>query len=283
VSSHTAPRPAAGRLTARRHTAGRNTAPRLHATLVAALAVGLATSACGDSSGGDAAAPVSPPATAPVIDPGDGGRYAPDVDPGDFGGPIDNPYLPLLPGARWVYEGTSDGEVERIEVVVTDRRRQVMGVDAVVVRDTVTVGGERVEDTYDWFAQDADGNVWYLGEASTEYEDGQAVSTDGSWEAGVDGALPGIVMPAEPTVGQAYRQEYDEGDAEDLAQVLALDGRATVAGETYGELLVTREWNPLEPATVEEKSYATGIGLVLEVVTAGGEGRVELVGFTSGG
>lgn len=251
--------------------------------LLAALAVGLATAACGDSSDGDAAPPASPPAPAPVIDPGDGGRYSPEVDPADFGGPIDNPYLPLLPGARWVYEGTSDGEVERIEVVVTDQRRRVMGIDAVVVRDTVTVGGDVVEDTDDWFAQDAAGNVWYLGEASTEYEDGEPVSTEGSWEAGVGGALPGIVMPAEPAVGQAYRQEYDEGDAEDLAEVLAVDGHATVAGDTYRELLVTREWNPLEPATVEEKSYAAGVGLVLEVVTAGGEGRVELVEFTPGG
>jgi hypothetical protein len=182
-----------------------------------------------------------------------------------------------------VYEGVSDGELEHIEVVVTDERRQVMGIEAVVVRDTVTVDGELAEDTDDWFAQDADGNVWYLGEESTEYEDGEAVSTEGSWEAGVDGALPGIVMPADPTVGQAYRQEYYEGEAEDLGEALALDGSETVSGEAYDDLLVTREWNPLEPETVEEKSYADGIGLVLEVVTAGGEGRVELIEFTPGG
>ncbi|HEX6424142.1 MAG TPA: hypothetical protein VFZ79_11725 [Acidimicrobiales bacterium] len=257
--------------------------PRRRAWVVAALAGGLTVAACGDSSAEGPEASAAPSATAPVIDPGDGGDYAPDVDPADFGGPIDNPYLPLLPGARWVYEGTSEGEAERIEVVVTGERRRVMGIDAVVVRDTVTVDGELVEDTDDWFAQDADGNVWYLGEASTEYEGGEPVGTEGSWEAGAGGALPGVVMPAEPTVGLAYRQEYDEGEAEDLAEVLALDGRATVSGETYDDLLVTREWNPLEPATVEEKSYAAGTGLVLEVVTAGGEGRVELVEFTPGG
>lgn len=258
---------------------------RLPAPLLMAVTAGLvALTACGDdASGGDGAEPGSPTETTVVIDPGDGGQYEPEVDPADFGGPIDNRYLPLLPGARWVYEGVSDGELEHIEVVVTDERRQVMGIEAVVVRDTVTVDGELAEDTYDWFAQDADGNVWYLGEESTEYEDGEAVSTEGSWEAGVDGALPGIVMPADPTVGQAYRQEYYEGEAEDLGEALALDGSETVSGEAYDELLVTREWNPLEPETVEEKSYADGIGLVLEVVTAGGEGRVELIEFTPGG
>jgi hypothetical protein len=181
-----------------------------------------------------------------------------------------------------VYQGTSDGEDERIEVVVTGETREVMGIDAAVVRDTVSVEGEVVEDTYDWFAQDADGNVWYLGEESKEYEDGEVTSTAGSWEAGVDGALPGIVMPADPAVGQAYRQEFYEGEAEDLAEVLHVDGSETVAGEPYDGLVVTEEWNPLEPDVVEEKSYSRGIGLVLEVTTAGGEGRVELVEFTPG-
>jgi hypothetical protein len=237
----------------------------------------------GDSSGdaGTAAGPEATPTTA-VIDPGDGGDYDPAVDPADFGGPVDNPYLPFLPGSRWVYEGTSDGETERIEVAVTGETRQVMGIEAVVVRDTVSVDGEVVEDTDDWFAQDAEGNVWYLGEDSKEYEGGEVTSTEGSWEAGVDGALPGIVMPAAPAVGQAYRQEFYEGEAEDLAEVLRLDGRETVAGEAYDALLVTEEWNPLEPDVVEEKSYARGIGLVVEVTTVGGEGRVELVEFTPG-
>ncbi|HEX6421513.1 MAG TPA: hypothetical protein VFZ77_23620 [Acidimicrobiales bacterium] len=251
--------------------------------LAAVAALLVPTIACGDDTSDDPPEAGAPARTTAVIDPGDGGRYGPDIDPADFGGPIDNPYLPLLPGARWVYEGESDGERERIEVVVTGDRRRVMGIDAVVVRDTVTVDGELAEDTYDWFAQDAAGNVWYLGEESTEYEDGEAVGTEGSWEAGVDGALPGIVMPAAPAVGDAYRQEFYEGEAEDLAEVLALDGRATIRGQARSDLLVTREWNPLEPGTVEEKSYAAGIGLVLEVVTAGGEGRIELVEFTAGG
>lgn len=218
----------------------------------------------------------------PVIDPGDGGDYEPKIDPATFLDVVDNPYLPLTVGSRWVYEGTSDGETERIEVVVTDERREVMGVSAVVVRDTVTVDGALAEDTYDWFAQDAEGNVWYFGEESTDYEDGQPVSTEGSWEAGVDGALPGIVMPADPTVGFAYRQEFYEGEAEDMGEILRLGRRTEVAAGSFDDVLVTRDWNPLEPDVVEEKYYAPGVGLVFETKTAGGEESAELVEFMPG-
>jgi hypothetical protein len=195
---------------------------------------------------------------------------------------IDNPYLPLAPGSRWVYEGTTDEGAERIDVTVLDDRHPVMGVDAVVVRDTVTVGGQVVEDTADWYAQDVDGNVWYLGEDTAEYEDGEVVSTRGSWEAGVDGAQPGIIMPADPRPGLAYRQEYLEGEAEDLAEVVAIGRTATVAGREHDDVVVIREWNPLEPDVVEEKSYAPGVGPILEQQTQGGEDRVVLVGYTPG-
>ncbi len=219
----------------------------------------------------------------PVIDPGDGGDYRPNVDPADFVDVIDNPYLPYAPGSSWTYEGTDDGETEHIEVVVTDKRREVMGISAVVVRDTVTMDGELVEDTYDWFAQDRGGNVWYLGEETAEYENGEVTSTEGSWEAGVDGALPGIVMPAQPAVGDAYRQEYYQGEAEDLAEVVRLDASESVPFGDVDELVVIKEWNPFESEVVEEKSFAPSIGLVLEVKTAGGEGRVELLEHTPGG
>jgi hypothetical protein len=250
--------------------------------MTAVVATGLLVLAsCGDDgSGDDEARTESQTATTPVIDVGDAGDYAPEIDPADFGGPIDNRYMPLTPGSRWVYESVTGDE--RTEVVVTDERRQVMGIDAVVVRDTVSSGGEVVEDTYDWFAQDAEGNVWYLGEDSKEYESGEATSTAGSWEAGVDGALPGIVMPAAPSAGDTYRQEFYEGEAEDLAEVLRLGDSATVAGRTYDDLLVIEEWNPLEPEVVEEKSYAPGVGVVLEVATAGDDERLELVEFTPG-
>jgi hypothetical protein len=147
----------------------------------------------------------------------------------------------------------------------------------VVVRDTVRVGGEVVEDTRDWFAQDRDGNVWYLGEDSKEYEAGKVVGTEGSWEAGVGGARAGIVMPARPAVGLAYRQEFAEGEAEDLGEVVRVGVSEDVGSRRLDDLVVTKEWNPLEPRVVEEKYYARGIGLVLEVVTRGGAGRTELV------
>ena len=244
---------------------------RVLAVLAIAALVVSPVSACGDDGEQEA-----------VIDPGDGGDYAPVVDPAAFVETIDNPYLPLIPGSRWVYEGIEDGEMERIEVVVTDERRDVMGISAVVVRDTVSEDGEVIEDTYDWFAQDGDGNVWYLGEDSREYEDGELVGTEGSWEAGVDGALPGIVMLAEPEVGRAYRQEYFEGEAEDLGEVIQVGvGESVVAG-TYDDVVVIREWNPLEPDVVEDKYHAPGVGVVLESVVEGGDGRVELVEHVPG-
>ena len=216
----------------------------------------VAIAACGGGDGGDDEVP---------IDIGSG-TYAPEVDPSRFVDGIDNPYLPLLPGARWTYEG--DGE--RIEVVVTDERKTVMGIDAVVVRDTVTKDGELYEDTFDWYAQDVDGNVWYLGEATEEHEDGE-VSTAGSWEAGVGGALPGLAMRAAPEVGDVYRQEYLKGEAEDVAEVLRV-----------GDELVIEEWNPFEPEVLEEKTYRRGVGLVLEVKTRGGRERVELIDHEPG-
>jgi hypothetical protein len=223
----------------------------------------------GGSSGGEA-----------VIDPGDGGNYEVTLEPANFVERIDHPFLPFTPGSRWVYE--SDDGSERIEVEVLAETREILGISATIVRDTVTEDGEVVEDTYDWYAQDAAGNVWYLGEDSTEFEDGEAVSTAGSWEAGVDGALPGIVMLAEPTVGQAYRQEFYAGEAEDLAEVMATDAEESVAFGASGELLRIQEWTPLEPDVVEDKYYARGVGVVLEVVVEGGEGRVGLVSYEPG-
>lgn len=243
---------------------------------------GVAVSCNSDGGSTDAQGSDSAPAP-PVIDPGDGGDYRPEIEPADFVETIDNPYLPLTPGSKWVYEGTGDGETEHVEVVVTDDRKEVRGVSAIVVRDTVTVDGELVEDTLDWFAQDGDGNVWYLGEDSTEYEDGEVVSTAGSWEAGVDGALPGIVMRAAPALGDAYRQEFDAGEAEDMAEVVRVDVTETIRLGEYSGVLVTREWTPLEPDVVEEKYYAPGVGTILEVQTVGGDGRVELVEYTPGG
>jgi len=239
--------------------------------VVLLLAVVVLAAACGGS-GSEA-----------VIDPGDGGDYSVTLDPADFVAVIDNPWMPFVPASRWVYEGGDGVEVEHIEVVVLSETRVVMGITATVVRDTVTVDGELVEDTYDWYAQDAAGNVWYLGEDSKEYEAGEVVSTGGSWEAGVDGALPGIVMEADPQVGDAYRQEYYGGEAEDMAEVVRTGVAETVTFGAFDDLVVTEEWTPLSPDVVEEKYYASGIGVVLEITVRGGSGRIELIEYRPAG
>ncbi|MGH8822952.1 MAG: hypothetical protein ACRDVN_00540 [Jiangellaceae bacterium] len=210
---------------------------------------------------------------------GDGtaATYSPSIDPAGFTTAVDNLYFPLPPGARWVYEGRVEDGLERTVVEVTGETRDVMGVTCVVVRDTVTLDGEVIEDTFDWFAQAADGAVWYFGEETYEYEDGEIVSTEGAWEAGVDGAQAGIVMPAEPRVGDSYRQEYYEGEAEDAAEVLSLTESATVPVGTYADVLMTEEVNPLEPDVVEHKYYARGVGPILTVQVQGGSDREELV------
>jgi hypothetical protein len=201
--------------------------------------------------------------------------YHPTIDPADFVAAIDNPLLPWAVGTHFTYVG---GE-ETIEVTVTSDTRTILGVPCVVVRDTVTVDGELVEDTYDWYAQDADGNVWYLGEETAEYEGGEVVSTEGSWEAGVDGAQPGIVMPADPTPGPAYRQEYYPCHAEDMAEVVSTSESVTVPYGSFDGCLQTREFTPLEPDVNEYKYYCDGVGLVLEVDVASGA-RVELTAVT---
>jgi hypothetical protein len=268
---------------------------RAMAVGLVAFAVGAALAACSGDASTDATSdvgagtgPTSAPATevdlaaSPVIDPADGGVWAPELDPADFVDRIDNPYLPLLPGSRWVYETTTDDGVVRIEVVVTDEHRVVDGIPATVVRDTETVDGVVVEDTFDWFAQDRDGTVWYLGEAVSDYEDGELVGHEGSWEAGIDGARPGIAMPAHPEVGAAYRQELLPGVAEDLGEIISVGGTADVPAGAFDDVVTVREWNPLEPDVVEEKQYAPGVGLLSEVHTAGETGGAELVQFTRG-
>ena len=258
--------------------------------LLVLLAAGVVACSSGDhqtAAGGQPATVASapPPTTGPrpttgvtpVIDPGDGGNYRPELVPADFVEVIDNPYLPFPDGATWRYEGMSDGEREVIEVAVTGERTQVMGITATVVRDTVTIGGNLVEDTYDWYAQDTDGNVWYLGEDVKDYENGKVVSTAGSWRAGVNGALPGIVMPGERRAGAAYRQEYLAGEAEDMMTILDTGSRLTVGDQTYAEVIRTRDWTPLEPDVVEEKAYAAGVGKISERKTVGGDSFAELV------
>jgi hypothetical protein len=244
--------------------------------------VGVAPVAIVGACGGDDGGSTRAASTSVVIDPGDGGTYEPHLEPSAFVDAIDNPYMPMPVGAHWVYAGMSDGETERIEITVTGERKVVMGISAFVVRDSVTVDGELVEDTFDWFAQDADGNVWYLGEDSKEYEDGEVVSTGGSWEAGVDGARPGIVMPASPASGHVYRQEFYPGEAEDMMQIIDVGTELVVPAGRYADVVRTRDWTPLEPDTVEEKTYARGVGKIREEKVAGGDGYADLVEVSLG-
>jgi hypothetical protein len=165
-------------------------------------------------------------------------------------------------------------------VTVTRRTKRIAnGVEARVVHDVVTEDGKLVEVTDDWYAQDRAGNIWYLGEDTTEYENGRPVSKEGSFEAGVDGARPGIIMPAHPRVGMRYRQEYYRGHAEDRARVMSLRERAEVPFGFFGRTLMTRDENPLQPRGLEYKFYARGVGPVLAVSVSGGSDREELVRF----
>lgn len=205
--------------------------------------------------------------------------YDPLVDPADFVTAIDNPYLPFRTGTSWVYEGETDEGMEKIEVTVTDETRVVMGVTCTVVWDRVWIDGELVEDTRDWYAQDRKGNVWYFGEDTQEIEAGQVVSSAGSWEAGVDGAKPGVVMYADPKTDETYRQEYYAGEAEDMAKVLGLAVDVRIGLGDYTDCIQTEEWTPLEPGIREHKFYARGVGVILEEMVEGGEGRIELIEF----
>lgn len=198
-------------------------------------------------------------------------------DPDRFTTTIDNPYFPLTPGTVMRFRESGDDGPGRVVTRVTYRTKVVQGVTCVVVRDKAYSGGELVEDTRDWYAQDRQGNVWYFGENTKEYENGQVVSTAGSWKAGRDGARAGIVMKAHPRVGQTYYQEYYPGVAEDEATVLSLDESVTVPYGSFDNVLKTKDFTALEPDKVERKFYARGVGPVLEKLVKGGRERLVLV------
>jgi hypothetical protein len=281
------PNPIAGRLAGARSSGRRLRRRRLVGT-TGLLALALLAACGGDDNSTSGTTPAgsttagSTSAT-PVIDPGDGGHYAPEIDPANFVAGIDNPYMPWVAGSRWVFRGEADGEPERTVVAVTNRHRTIDGIEATVVHDRVFSGDQLKEDTFDWYAQDRDGNVWYLGESTKEYEDGKVASTEGSWETGVDGALPGIVMAADPQVGHAYRQEYYAGEAEDMGEIIDVGGSVDVPAGHYDDVVTTKDWTPLEPDAIEQKMYAPGVGVVREELVAGGDELNELVEFTPGG
>jgi hypothetical protein len=263
-------------------------------TAIFALAAGLAVmGACAadqtaQQSGDSKASNESASQFAPEVAEQPAANYAPNIDPSNFVRRIDNPYFPLEPGTTWVYEGKTPEGTERVEDTVMQETKRVMGVECTVLRDRVWLNGELIEDTVDWHAQDREGNVWYFGEYTKEYENGEVVSTKGSFKVGEDGALPGIIMPADPKVGDSYRQEYYKGEAEDMAEVISLDGAAlndavsTPYGSFGEDVLVTKDWNPLEPNILEHKYYAPGVGLIGETKITGPPEKIELIDFKRG-
>jgi hypothetical protein len=199
-------------------------------------------------------------------------------DPGDFVGRVDNPWFPLVPGTTFVYRGVKDGKSARDVVTVTHATKTIQGVHCTAVRDRLYLAGRLEERTTDWYAQDRRGNVWYFGEATAELDRaGHVTSEEGSWLAGRDGAQAGIFMTARPMVGQSRRQEYYKRHAEDHFAVVSLRARVSVPYTSSNRALLTKEWTPLEPGTLDHKYYVRGIGNVKEVTVRGPLERSELV------
>jgi hypothetical protein len=207
-------------------------------------------------------------------------NYNPEIIPSNFVDSVTNIYFPLTPGKVYTYIAQTGDGSEDIVVSVLSETKIVAGVQCTVVRDIVSIDGQAIEDTHDWYAQDIDGNVWYMGEDVSNYENGKLIDKEGSFEAGVDGALPGIIMLAYPVLEMPYRQEYYCGTAEDWGKVVAKGVSVTVPFGTFENCIKTADWNGVEPdAPVEYKYYAPGIGVIKEEVEDGSE-VVELIGIT---
>jgi len=255
----------------------------MRALLVAVVSAAAIVSGCGQNgSAGDSADDASsgtPDGSASTLPQG---SDPVSLDPTDFSVEITNTYWPMKPGTRWTFrEVDEDGGALTVVVTVTGATKKLAnGITARVVRDTVSSDGEVIEDTFDWYAQDAAGNIWYLGEDTAEFENGKVSSRHGSFEAGVDGALPGIAMAAKPVEGLAYRQEYYQGEAEDNGQVLSTREMADVSAGHYVDVLLTKDTITIEPDVLEYKLYAPGVGPVLVFGVSGGGGREELLSVT---
>jgi hypothetical protein len=251
-----------------RRSFGRRAAAIGGALLVAALAAGAAS---------------------PVLAVNGGACKAPynlDLQPSSFmdgsGNPnaIDNAYFPLTPGTTWTYEGEKEGASLVDVMTVTADTRTIMGVTVLVVRDSAWEDGILAEDTFDWYAQDDSGNVWYFGEDTRELdENGNVITTEGSWEAGQGPNLPGILMKAHPRSGKTYRQEFGPGVAIDMATVLSVHRHITVPADTYANVVLTKEYSCLEKG-VDHKWYAPGVGLIAELALANGQEFIKLVSVT---
>jgi hypothetical protein len=200
------------------------------------------------------------------------------LNPASFTAEVNHPYWPMKPGTRWTYREVENGEVMQVVMVATTQTRKLAdGITARVVRDTVRAGGSIIEDTFDWYAQDAAGNLWYLGEDTAEFDNGKITSRHGSFEAGKNGALPGIMLPADPAAGMAYREEYYAHEAEDNGEVLSTAEMVQVAAGRYRGALLIKDTEAIEPDVQEYKLYAKGVGPVLTLGVSGGAGREELI------
>jgi hypothetical protein len=244
------------------------------ATAVAVLAAALAVAALATAHAGAASGcPSLPRGSDPVT-----------LDAADFSATIDNRQWPMTVGSRWVYRVTdmADGSTRRQVITVTHKTKVIAdGIRARVVSDVVRDHGRPIEITEDWYAQDRHGNIWYFGEHTTAYDKRGKPTDNGTWQAGVNGALPGIALPAKPCVALTYREEYAKGVAEDQSRVLALDAQAQVRAGHYRHALLTEDFSPIEPDVSELKFYAKGSGqAVLAIDVSGGTDREELIKYT---
>jgi len=200
-----------------------------------------------------------------------------------FSARVDNPWFPLKPGTTYVYHGVKDGQPSRDVFTATHKTKTIAGAPCVVVEDRLYLRGRLHERTTDWYTQDKSGNVWYFGESTGELDkSGHVTSTEGTWQAGRNGAKPGIFMPADPTVGQSGRQEFYNGHAEDHFKLISLHAKVQVPYVTSKNALLTTEWTPLEPGVIDHKYYVRGIGNVLEQTVKGGNERNTLVSVRRG-
>jgi hypothetical protein len=203
--------------------------------------------------------------------------YLPIINPVDFVDSVTNPFMPLVPGTIYTYQEQTDEGNEVNEVTVTTDTLRIIGVKCIVVTDVLKNDkGDILESTLDWYAQDKNGNVWYFGEDTKEYEDGEVSSTAGTWKTGVNGAQPGIAMPGTPILGIPYRQEYLFNEAEDFGKIISTSETVTVPYGTFNNCIMTEEWTPLEPGVVEHKYYASGIGNIKIIMIKGGNEIAEL-------
>jgi hypothetical protein len=246
------------------------------------LALATLLGACGSSNSKQASAGTTPQIQLQKTGPS-GPPYRPKIEPASFTTNFTNRYWPLKPGATWTYDGLKDGQPEHVVIVVTKTPRTVFGVRCVTVVDTVTINGSLEEKTTDWYAQDRSGAVWYFGEDSKDYKNGAVSSTQGTWEAGVDGALPGVIIQGAPNPGPTYRQEFRPGVAEDMARVLTTSAVQTVPAGTFHGVVETYDTDPLNPDKKETKFFAPGVGPV-HTIRVGGthHEEIKLISYKKG-